>query len=85
MLHHNVPSFQNQQINSVIEIASVCYEINTKLMNTACGHNSLLLNVKTRGTCTSSILSAYSCLVTVRGQLLVASPSANRLVFIVPE
>jgi hypothetical protein len=42
----NTGSLQNQSVNAVEGIIAVCSEIHTKHINTLCGQNVELLNVK---------------------------------------
>ena len=44
------------------EIIAVCSENHTKHMNTLCGQNEELLNVKTGGTYSNHLASKFSCI-----------------------
>jgi len=45
---HSVPVIKTSQLMLYREIITVCSEIHTKHVNTLCGQNVELLNVKTR-------------------------------------
>jgi hypothetical protein len=46
------------------EIIAVCSQIHTKHINTLCGQNEELLNVKTGGTYSNHLASKFSCITT---------------------